>query len=314
MRVLYPEVAPFRSLMLDAGASHQLYVEESGAKEGIPLVFLHGGPGSGCNENHRRYFDPSKYRIVIFDQRGCHRSSPRGAIQGNTTLDLLDDIERIRRNLAIEHWAVFGGSWGATLGLLYAQRHPDRVLALILRGVFLARQRDLDWFAREGANRIFPDHWQDVVQHFTTRERRDLVNAYYARMHDGNADERRLAARTWSAWAGRIATYLLPQAQAVEEDIERLVHQVAIETHYAHNRYFIAENQILDNAGRMPGVPTRIIHGRRDLVCTLDSSWELHRALPRSELTIVNDGGHLASEAVMTDALISATDEFAGRL
>ena len=199
--------------------------------------------------------------------------------------------------------------------LLHAQRHPDSVLALILRGVFLARQRDLDWFAREGANRIFPDDWLDFVQGFPAQDRTDLVKAYYTHMHEGSsAEERRRAARAWSTWAGRIATYLLPQAQEEEEDTERTVHQVAIETHYAYHRYFIKENQILDNASRMPNVPTRIVHGRRDLVCTLDSAWELHKALRQSELTIVNDAGHLAGEPAMTDALILATDEFAGRL
>lgn len=314
MRVLYPDIAPFNSFVLDVGSPHRLYVEEVGSVSGIPALFLHGGPGSGCNENHRRYFDPSKYRVVLFDQRGCHRSSPQGSVDGNTTHHLLDDVERIRLQLGIDRWLVFGGSWGATLGLLYAQRHPDRVLGLILRGVFLARQKDLDWFAREGASRIFPDYWSEFIQGIPADERKDLISSYYARLHGGDVEERRRAARAWSTWTDRVTTYLLPPTEAREENVDRIVQQVAIETHYAQHRYFIAENQILDNAGRIPDVPTRIIHGRRDLTCTLDASWELHALLPRSQLTIVNEGGHLAGEPAMADALLSATDEFARRL
>ena len=314
MRALYPEIAPFNTFIVDVGAPHRLHVEEAGARDGIPVVFLHGGQGSGCNENHRRYFDPARYRIILFDQRGCHRSTPRGTVEGNTTQDLLADIERIRARLAIERWVVFGGSWGATLGLLYAQRNPDQVLALILRGVFLARRADLDWFARDGASRIFPDHWAEFVRSVPEAERLDLVAALHGRVHGSNPEVKRQAASAWSTWATRVTTYLLPQADVVEEDADRIMDQVAIETHYAYHRYFITENQIIANAAGLPDVPTRIIHGRRDLTCTLDASWALHNAVPRSELVIVNEGGHLAGEPVMTDALVAATDSMAARL
>ena len=314
MRVLYPEIAPFRTHTLDTGSLHRLHVEEAGAPDGIPVLFLHGGPGSGCNENHRRYFDPARYRIVLFDQRGCNRSTPRGQVAENTTAHLLDDIERIRVHLGIDRWVIFGGSWGATLGLLYAQRHPDRTLGLILRGVFLARQSDLDWFARDGANRIFPDHWAEFVRAVPETERGDLVAALHARVHGPDPEAKQKAARAWSNWATRVTTWLFPQAGAEQEDPGRMLDQAAIETHYAQHRYFIAENQILANVDRLPDVPTRIIHGRRDLTCTLEASWTLHRALPRSELVIVNESGHLASEPAIMDALITATDELASRI
>lgn len=314
MRDLYPEIAPFSSFTLDVDASHRVYVEEVGTRGGLPVIFLHGGPGSGSNENHRRYFDPSKYHVVLFDQRGCHRSSPRGETRNNTTQFLIEDIERIRLRLGMEKWLVFGGSWGAALGLLYAQRHPGHVLGLILRGVFLARQRDLDWFARDGANRIFPDHWAEFVEGIPEQERMDLIGAYYSRLHGVDEAEKLRAARAWSKWAGRVTSYLLPDVKPEDEDRERVVHEVSIETHYAKHRYFIAEDQILKNTVMLPRVPIRIVHGRRDLTCTLDASWELHACLPGSELTIVDEGGHLAGEPVMTDALVAATDELARRL
>ncbi|MBI2992652.1 MAG: prolyl aminopeptidase [Gammaproteobacteria bacterium] len=314
MRALYPEIAPFNAFYLDVGPPHRLHVEEAGNPGGIPVVFLHGGPGTGCNENHRRYFDPARYRVVLFDQRGCHRSAPRGSVEDNTTQRLLADIERIRLHLNIDRWVLFGGSWGATLGLLYAQQNPGRVLAMILRGVFLARRAELDWFARDGANRIFPDYWADFVQSVPESQRHDLVAALHAHVHGRDPEAKRRAARAWSTWATRVTTYLLPEASVEEEDPDRMLDQVAIETHYAYHRYFIAENHILASAVRLPDVPTRIIHGRRDLTCTLEGSWALHRAAPRSELLIVNEGGHLAGEPVMTDALIAATDDLASRL
>ncbi len=314
MRELYPEIEANESYRLKVDQVHTLYAEEAGNPQGIPVIFLHGGPGSGCNENHRRYFNPKKYRVVLFDQRGCHRSTPAGETKNNSTQDLLQDIERIREHLGIDKWMVFGGSWGATLGLLYAQSHPSRVLALVLRGTFLARQTDLDWFGRHGASMVFPDYWREFTEIIPADERHDLVSAYHTRVHGADRKLRQAAALAWSKWAGRIVTYLLPGAGYEPGDVDKTVCEVLIETHYAKHRYFIPENRILDNVAHLPAVPTRIIHGRRDLTCTLDASWSLHQALPDSELVVVKEGGHLAGEPVMVDALVTATDEMAKRL
>ena len=314
MRELYPQVDALKRHHLKVDPVHTVYVEEAGNPRGIPVIFLHGGPGSGCNENHRRYFNPEKYRVVLFDQRGCHRSTPVGETRNNSTPELLQDIEHIREHLDITQWLVFGGSWGATLGLLYAQAHPSRALGLILRGTFLARQKDLDWFAKLGASMIFPDYWQEFTGLIPQAERADLVAAYHARVHGADRAMQEAAALAWSRWAGRLVTYLLPGGDYVPGDVNKAICEVLIETHYAKHRYFIVENQILDNVASLPPVPIRIIHGRRDLTCTLDTSWSLHQALPDAELVIVREGGHLAGESVMVDALVSATDEFARRL
>jgi proline iminopeptidase len=313
MRDLYPEIRPFAVHRLRAGA-HDLYAEECGNPAGIPVVFLHGGPGSGCNENHRRYFDPSRYRVILFDQRGCHRSAPRGSVESNTTTDLLEDMERLRTMLRVDKWVLYGGSWGATLGLLYAQRRPERVTSMILRGVFLARTRDLAWFLVDGANRLFPDCWAEFLDAIPEAERGDLVSAYHRRIHGPDPVMRLEAARRWSLWGARVTTYLLPPSVADVDDPEKILSEALIESHYALNRYFIEEDQILRSIGRLPRVPVRIIHGRRDLTCTLESSWALHRAIPGSVLDVVEQGGHLASEPVMTDALVQATDGIADAL
>ncbi|MEX2523807.1 MAG: prolyl aminopeptidase [Gammaproteobacteria bacterium] len=314
MRTLYPEIEPYNKDAIAVDAVHDVYMEECGNPDGIPVLFLHGGPGSGSNENHRRYFNPDKYRIVLFDQRGCNRSVPRGETRNNTTQDLLADIEVIRERLQIEQWLVFGGSWGSTLGLLYAQAHPGRILGLILRGSFLARQADLDWFVKFGANRVFPDAWEEFIRPIPEDERDNLIEAYHRRVHGGDAEEQLAAARRWATWAGKVVTWTLPVYEPGEEDTAKMIHEVAIETHYAKNRYFVEENHILDNMNRIPEVPVRLIHGRRDILCPLTSSWLLHRALPQSTLNIVREGGHLAGEPPMIDALVSATDAMAAKL
>lgn len=313
MRTLYPELGPDTAGPIETG-SHSVYVEQCGNQHGIPVVFLHGGPGSGCNDNHRRYFNPDRYRIILFDQRGCNRSSPTGAIEHNTTQDLLADMERIRRHLGIDKWLLFGGSWGATLALLYAETHPERVLGLILRGAFLARQCDLDWFVRDGVNRIFPDHWQELTADFSTAETDDLIAALHRRIFAGDDDIRRQAARAWALWAGRVVTWSLTDEYLLDEQMDKILNEARIEVHYAHNRYFIDENQILDQIGRVPEVPITLIHGRRDLTCLPESSWLLHRALIRSRLVLLPQAGHLAGEPAMVDALIDATDQMAQSL
>jgi proline iminopeptidase, Neisseria-type subfamily len=314
MKTLYPEIEPYARYRVSVSGSHVLYLEECGNTRGVPVVFLHGGPGSGCNENHRRYFHPRKYRLVIFDQRGCNRSTPRGSVEKNTTGDLLRDMERIRKHLGIEQWLIFGGSWGATLGLLYAEKYPERVLGLILRGVFLARKPDLSWYAGNGANRIFPDHWERFIEPVPVRERADFITAYHKRIFSRDATVRRRYAKAWSEWGTKVVTWNLGGHKQEITSSRTVLHQARIESHYAFNHYFIRENQILNNISRLPKVPVTIIHGRRDLTCTLESSWSLHKALPHSELVIVPDAGHLAGEPTMVEALINATDKMATRL
>ena len=317
MRALYPEIETLRSHRLAVDSIHTLYVEEAGNPRGLPVVFLHGGPGSGCNENHRRYFNPKKYRIVLLDQRGCHRSQPAGATENNSTQALVADLERIRAHLGIDKWLVFGGSWGAALGLLYAQAHPERVTGMVLRGVFLARRRDLTWFVEQGVNRIFPDFWQEFVGVIPASERDDLVSAFHRRVHGSDPALRREATIAWAKWTGRVVTYLLSSVDPhtyQPGDLEKITREVLIETHYAKHSYFIAENQILNDVRKLPAAPIKIIHGRRDLTCALEASWALRQALPSAELTIVETGGHLAGEAVMVDALVRATDAMANQL
>ena len=317
MPELFPEIECNYSTKLDVGDDHRIYVEEAGSRDGMPVIFLHGGPGSGCNPNHRRYFNPEKYRIVIFDQRGCNRSSPAGSVEHNTTQHLLADIEAIRRHLEIDKWLVFGGSWGATLALLYAETCPERVLGLVLRGSFLARDADLGWFAHHGVSRIFPDYWDDFTREIPDNEQEDIVAAYYSRIHGADRATQEKYARLWSNWATRVVTWNLQitgNNNNGEQDIDKTINEVSIETHYAQNRYFIAENQILDNIHKIPDVPVTIIHGRRDMTCTLETSWLLHKALPKAEFVIVPDAGHLAGEPPMTGALVTATNKMASLL
>ena len=315
MRSLYPEIEPNNYYQHPVDDIHEIYFEESGNPSGIPVLFLHGGPGLGSSENHRRYFDPVQYRIINFDQRGCNRSSPRGEVRNNTTWDLLNDIEVIREKLNIDKWLLFGGSWGATLALLYTQDNPQHTLGLILRGTFLARRRDQHWFTNDGVCRIFPDQWEKFRSFIPADEQHDLVAAYYERLISTDQELMAQTARQWSDWAGKVVTYLLENNQYVTpDDVTEVINQVRIETHFASHGYFIQENQILTEISKTPEVPIFIIHGRRDLTCTVDSSWELHKALSGSVLTIVEQGGHLASDPVMTDALVTATDEMAIRL
>ena len=316
MRSLYPEIEPFSQQTFSADG-HEVYFEQSGKKDGVPVIFLHGGPGGGSNANHRRYFDPKKYHIVNFDQRGCNRSLPNGRTEENTTWDLLEDIEQIRNQLGIDKWLLFGGSWGATLALLYAQKYSEHVSGMVLRGTFLARKWDLDWFINDGANHVFPEYWQEFVSIIPEEERANLVGAYHRRVHGQDKKEREEAAMAWSIWAGRIVTYLLKGVNPDTyrpDNIERTVNEVLIETHYAKERYFIEENQILDNVSDLPDVPIHIVHGRKDLTCLLEASWLLKQSLPNAELVVVREGGHLAGEEPMVDALVNATDKMASLL
>jgi proline iminopeptidase len=279
------------------------------------VLFLHGGPGSGCEPYHRRFFDPARYRIVLFDQRGCGRSTPHAELQGNTTGALVADIEAIREHLGIGRWLVFGGSWGSTLALAYGQAHPQRVTGLILRGIFLCREREIHWFYQEGAGRIFPDYWQDFLAPIPEAERGDLVAAYYRRLTGDNELARLAAAKAWSIWEGRSAS-LLPNESIVSHvgSPHTALSMARIECHYFVNRAFLEPDQLLREMPRIAHIPGLIVHGRYDLICPLESAWELHRAWPGSELQIVPDAGHAASEPGIRAALVAATDRFAERL
>ena len=313
MKILYPEIEPFESGYLKTHSSHQIYYEQVGNPHGQAVIFLHGGPGSGCNENHRRYFNPEKYRIILFDQRGSNRSKPNGEVENNSTQDILNDIESIRKILKINKWTLFGGSWGATLALLYAEQYPRQVTGIILRGTFLARQCDFDWFAKTGVNKIFPDYWQEFLTLFDDAEKQNLLDALFHRIFSDNQQIRQESAKAWALWSGRVVTHGFVKDYMLDtKDVNKLVIDARVEMHYARNKYFISENQIIDNISQLPEVPTTIIHGRKDLTCLPESSWLVHRARPDSKLVIVPDAGHLAGEPAMVDALVTATDEMIG--
>lgn len=315
MRRLYPEIKANRSFHLAVDPPHELYVEECGNPRGLPVLFLHGGPGAGCEPWHRSFFNPEFYRIVLFDQRGAGRSRPHASLDNNTTQALVADIERIRRELGIERWVVFGGSWGSTLGLVYAETHPERVLAMVVRGVFLCRPHEIRWFYQEGASRIFPDHWQDFLAPIPAGERGDLVRAYHKRLTGRDDIARMQAAKAWSVWEGRCAT--LKPNDTVREYFGGTHVALAlarIECHYFLHDSYLAPDQILRDAGRLRGIPSSIVHGRYDIVCPVENAFELHRAWPDSELVIVADAGHAAGEHGITDALVKATDNVARRL
>jgi proline iminopeptidase len=315
MRDLYPEITPFDTRRLAVQPPHELYLEQCGSPEGIPALFLHGGPGSGCESYHRRFFDPRRYRIVLFDQRGCGRSTPHAELAHNDTQALIADIELIRGQLGIDRWLVFGGSWGSTLALAYAQAHPDRVSALVLRGVFLCREQEIRWFYQDGAGRVFPDYWQDYLAPIPPEERHDMLAAYHRRLTGDNELARLAAAKAWSLWEGRCAS-LLPNESIVNHfDQPRTALSLArIEAHYFVNRAFLAPDQLLRHADRLREIPGVIVHGRYDLICPLENAWELHHAWPASRLQVVPDAGHAASEPGTRSALVEATDQFADRL
>jgi proline iminopeptidase len=308
MQTYYPSLTPNAEYQLAVDDIHTLYIEESGNPKGLPVIFLHGGPGAGCGPEHRRFFDPQIYRIILFDQRGSGRSTPHAELTANTTQHLAQDIEAIREFLEIEKWVVFGGSWGATLAVVYAQSHPKSVVGLIIRGIFLARQQDLDWLFKNGANHIFPDHWQAFYSFIPEDERDDLIGAYYKRLTGDDELVRMAAAKSWSLWEGRCIT-LQPSPKLVDHFVDPFfaIALARMECHYFMHDCFLEPGQILNDMPKIQHLPAIIIHGRYDMVCTLDNSWLLHEAWPNSELNIVRDAGHAASEPGTTHALIEAT-------
>ena len=315
MQTLYPEIKPYARHELAVEEPHVLYVDESGMPDGLPVLFIHGGPGSGCDAMSRRFFDPNIYRIVTFDQRGCGRSTPYASLENNTTWHLVEDIERIREHLGIDKWVLFGGSWGSTLSLAYAQTHPDRVLGLIVRGIFLCRPQEIRWFYQEGASRLFPDYWEDYLAPIPADEHDDLLHAFHRRLTGPDQIAQMHAARAWSTWEGRTAT-LRPNPAVVERfaDPHRSLSIARIENHYFVNNGFLEPDQLLRDMHKIAHLPGVIVHGRYDVVCPLDNAWALHKAWPNSELQIVRDAGHVAGEPGITDALVRATNEIGRRL
>jgi proline iminopeptidase len=309
MKILYPPIEPYKVHRLQADDLHTLYVEESGNPNGLPVVFLHGGPGGGCKPHHRSFFNPEKYRIIISDQRGAGRSTPAGETKQNNSDLLIEDLELIRDRLAVNSWLLYAGSWGATLALLYAQKFPEIILGLILRGSFLARQRDLDWFTQDGVSRIYPDYWQRLEAFVGGNK--DVVSAIHQGLMSEDKQLQLQSAREWGLWGGAVALGAAFDPVLLENEPVSLseLNQAKIELHYAVNDYFIEENQILNNCDKISHLPTILVHGRNDLVCPLESAWELHERLPNSELNILSNAGHLADGEEMIDALVNATDE-----
>jgi proline iminopeptidase len=311
-RTLYPEIEPYDSGRLAVSPLHTLYFEQCGNPRGKPVVFLHGGPGAGCNPKTRRFFDPKHYRIIQFDQRGCGRSTPHAELTDNTTWHLVADIERLREHLRIERWQVFGGSWGSTLALAYAQTHPKRVTELVLRGIFLLRRWELEWFYQRGCDAIYPDAWDHYLDHIPPCERGDLIGAYYRRLTSSDTTTRLAAAKAWSMWEGG-TSYLLqnPDYIAATGADEFALQFARIECHYfVHGGFFECDDQLLRDAHKLKNIPALIVQGRYDVVCPLRSAWDLHRAWPEAELRIVADAGHSAFEPGNTHELIEATDRF----
>jgi proline iminopeptidase len=310
-RTLYPPIEPFRVGRLRVSELHELHYEISGNPAGKPVVFLHGGPGGGTEPRMRRFFDPSAYQIVLFDQRGCGRSTPHADLRENTTWDLVADIERLRTELGIDRWMVFGGSWGSTLSLAYAQAHPERVTELVLRGIFLVRKKEIDWFYQRGADAIFPDAWEHFLAPIPEAERGDLLQAYHRRLTSDDPEIRQAAARAWSVWEGSTSTLLHdPQLVAKTSGDAFSLAFARIENHYFVNGCWLRDGQLLDDVDRIRHIPAVIVQGRYDVVCPVESAWALHRRWPEAKLVIVPDAGHSAMEPGNVDQLVRATDGF----
>jgi len=313
-RTFYPEIEPYRTGRLRVSEVHELYFEESGSPKGKPVVFLHGGPGGGTEPKYRRFFDPGAYRIVLFDQRGCGQSTPHASLVENTTWHLVADIETLRTHLGIERWAVFGGSWGSTLALAYAERHPERVTGLVLRGIFLLRRQEIDWFYQRGASILFADAWEGYLAPIPEAERGDLLAAYYRRLTSDDAAVRQEAARAWSVWEGSTSC-LFPNLELIAKTggDEFSLAFARIECHYFTNRgFFSRDAQLLEDVGRIRHLPAVIVQGRYDVVCPMESAWALHRAWPEADLRLVPDAGHSALEPGIVHELVEATDRFRG--
>ena len=312
MRELYPEIEPYRTGMLPVDDRHTLYFEECGNPKGKPVVFLHGGPGAGCNPKMRRFHDPGAYRIILFDQRGSGRSTPHADLIDNTTWNLVADIEKLRAHLEVSQWQVFGGSWGSTLALAYAETHPEHVTELVLRGIFMLRHWELQWFYQSGAHRLFPEAWQPYCNLIPEAERDDFIAAYHRRLTSEDISVRLAAAKAWSVWEGATST-LIPEPEAVDdfEDPHFALSFARIENHYFMNKgFFNADDQLLRDVHKIRHIPGVIVHGRYDVVCPVQNAYDLHQAWPEAALHISPASGHSAFEAENATALLEATDRF----
>ena len=311
-RTLYPEIECFRSGRLRVSDLHEIYFEESGNPKGKPVVFVHGGPGGGTEPKQRRFFDPAAYRIVLFDQRGCGKSTPHASLVDNTTWHLVADMEALRAHLGLERWQVFGGSWGSTLALAYAETHPERVSELVLRGIFMIRKQEIDWFYQRGASALFPDAWEGYLAPIPEAERGDLLNAYHRRLTSDDPPARQAAARAWSIWEGS-TSHLYVDVDEIErtgEDTFALAF-ARIECHYFVNGgFFEPETQLLDGVPRIRHIPAVIVQGRYDVVCPMETAWALHRAWPEADFRLAPDSGHSAFEPGIVHELVQATDRF----
>lgn len=315
MHPLFPEIQPDKTHLLKVDETHELYIEECGNAKGIPILFVHGGPGAGCELTHRRFFDPNIYRIVLFDQRGAGRSTPHASLINNTTQDLVEDMEKIREFLGIDRWILFGGSWGSALSLVYAETYPQKVLGLILRGIFLCQPREIQWFYQEGASRIFPDYWKDFIQPIPESERSDLVTAHHKRLTGDDDIARMASAKAWSLWEARTAT-LVPKKTVIDYfGSPRVALALArIEAHYFMNNSFLSDNQILRDVNKIKDIPGYIIHGRYDMICPLENAFALNAPWSAAQLEIIPAAGHSASEPAIIDALVQATVGMVSRI
>ena len=312
-RTLYPEFEPYETGHLDVGDGHRLYWELSGNPDGKPVVFLHGGPGGGSSPEHRRQFNPDKYKILVFDQRGCGKSTPYASLEANTTWHLVEDIEKLRTEVAkVEKWQVFGGSWGSTLSLAYAETHPERATELVLRGIFLCRPQEIKWFYHEGCSWIFADVWEQYVKVIPENERHDMVSAYYKRLTGADEEKKLAAARAWSIWEGSTSKLFFdPESIERFADPEFALAFARIECHYfMHNCFFPTDNYLLENIEKIRHIPGVIVQGRYDVVCPMKSAWDLHRAWQEADLHITPDAGHSVLEPGNASALVAATDRF----
>ncbi len=312
MRELYPPIEPYQSDHLQVSDLHRVYYEQSGNPDGQPVIFVHGGPGGGTEPLYRRFFDPATYRIILFDQRGAGKSRPHASLEENTTWHLVADMEEIRRLLGIERWVVFGGSWGSTLALAYAETHPERVKGLILRGIFLLRPSEIRWFYQKGASHIFPDAWEKYLEPIPPAERDDLVAAYYRRLTSDDPQVRARAAEAWSVWEGSTSK-LLPDPKAIEKygGDEFAEAFARIECHYfTHGGFFEHPDQLLDGVERLRQIPAVIVQGRYDVVCPMTTAWDLHQRWPEAEFHVIRDAGHSVTEPGIIDKLVEVTDRF----
>jgi proline iminopeptidase len=313
-RNLYPKITATKTGMLPVGDGHKIYYEECGNPMGKPAVYVHGGPGSGSNANQRRVFDPQKYRIILFDQRGCGKSIPTASLENNTTWDLVEDMERLRRHLSIDRWQVCGGSWGSTLALAYSQAHVDRVTELVLRGIFTLRKSELDWYYQGGAASLYPDEWEKFVAPIDVSERGDMITAYYRQLTSDDADVQKRAARAWSIWEGSTINLLQrPEQIAHFGSDDFAVAFARIECHYFVNKgFFESDGWLIDNVDKIRHLPVTIIQGRYDVCAPMATAWDLHQALPEANFYVVPDAGHAFDEPGIADQLVRVTDRYAG--